>query len=111
MGSLRPPSPVEFPMGARGCRGDGPNHGTSRPQNPALSGPRRVAPVTSDAAATRRLTLRRSSMATVAACEQAFATLAERLAKADADVRRRNSFDRSITCRLTDLDVTLAGHL
>ena len=50
-------------------------------------------------------------MATVAECEQAFATLAERLAKADAEVRRRNSFDRTITCRLTDLDVVFAGRL
>jgi alkyl sulfatase BDS1-like metallo-beta-lactamase superfamily hydrolase len=50
-------------------------------------------------------------MATVAECEQAFATLATRLANADADARRRNSFDRTISCRLTDLDVVFAGRL
>jgi hypothetical protein len=50
-------------------------------------------------------------MATVAECEQAFATLAERLSAADPDVRRRNSFDRTISCRLTDLDIVFAGRL
>jgi alkyl sulfatase BDS1-like metallo-beta-lactamase superfamily hydrolase len=50
-------------------------------------------------------------MATVAECEQAFATLAERLAGADPEARRRTSFDRTISCRLTDLDVIFAAHL
>jgi alkyl sulfatase BDS1-like metallo-beta-lactamase superfamily hydrolase len=50
-------------------------------------------------------------MATVGECEQAFAILAERLANADPDARRRNSFDRTISCRLTDLDVVFAGRL
>ena len=50
-------------------------------------------------------------MATVEECEQAFRTLAQRLQEADPDVRRRNSFDRSISCRLPDLDVVFAGHL
>ena len=50
-------------------------------------------------------------MATAAQCQQAFAVLAERLAQADPEVRRRNSFDRTISCRLTDLDVIFAGRL
>jgi SCP-2 sterol transfer family protein len=50
-------------------------------------------------------------MASVAQCERAFAVLAERLANADPEVRRRNSFDRTISCRLTDLDVIFAGRL
>ena len=50
-------------------------------------------------------------MATVAECEQAFATLADRLAGADPEARRRNSFDRTISCRLTDLDVIFAAQL
>jgi alkyl sulfatase BDS1-like metallo-beta-lactamase superfamily hydrolase len=50
-------------------------------------------------------------MATVAECEKAFATLAERLADADPEMRRRNSFDRTISCRLSDLEVIFAGHL
>lgn len=50
-------------------------------------------------------------MATLAECEQAFATLADRLASADPEVRQRNSFDRTISCRLTDLDVGFAGRL
>jgi hypothetical protein len=50
-------------------------------------------------------------MATVAECEQAFATLADRLANADPEVRRRNSFDRTLSCLLTDLDVIFAGRL
>ena len=50
-------------------------------------------------------------MASVADCEQAFATLAERLAATDPDVRRQHSFDRTISCRLTDLDVVFGARL
>jgi alkyl sulfatase BDS1-like metallo-beta-lactamase superfamily hydrolase len=50
-------------------------------------------------------------MATVVQCEQAFAALAERLAAVDAEVRRRNDFDRSISCQITDLKVIFGGRL
>lgn len=50
-------------------------------------------------------------MATIAECEQAFHALAERLADADQSARTKASFDRTLTCRLTDLDVIFAGRL
>jgi hypothetical protein len=50
-------------------------------------------------------------MATVEECERALGTLADRLAQADPEARRRNAFDRSLSCRLTDLDVVFAGQL
>lgn len=50
-------------------------------------------------------------MATTAECEQAFRQLAERLADADPSARKKASFDRTLTCRLTDLDVIFAGRL
>lgn len=50
-------------------------------------------------------------MATVQDCERALATLADRLAAADPEARRRNSFDRTLSCRLPDLGVAFAGHL
>ena len=50
-------------------------------------------------------------MATVEECQQAFATLAKRLAQADADTRRRSSFNRTLSCRLTDLDVIFGARL
>lgn len=50
-------------------------------------------------------------MATVEECERALATLADRLANADAEAKRRNAFDRTISCRLTDLGVTFGGRL
>lgn len=50
-------------------------------------------------------------MATVEQCEQAFATLAQRLADVDPDVRRRSSLNRTLSCTLRDLDVIFAGRL
>ena len=50
-------------------------------------------------------------MATIAECEQAFAKLAEQLSTVDADTRRKVVLDRSVTCRLPDLDVVFAGQL
>lgn len=50
-------------------------------------------------------------MATIGQCEQAFAALAARLASADDDVRKRTSFDRSLSCTLSDLGVIFAGRL
>lgn len=49
-------------------------------------------------------------MATVAQCEQAMATLAERLASSDQG-NRAASFDRSLSCTLPDLGVIFAGRL
>ena len=50
-------------------------------------------------------------MATVSECEQALATLAARLAKADPEARRRNALDRTLSCTLRDLDVTFGGQI
>ncbi len=50
-------------------------------------------------------------MPTVTDCERAFVALAERLASADPDVRKRNSFDRTLSCRLPDLDVIFGARL
>lgn len=50
-------------------------------------------------------------MATVEQCERALAMLADRLAAADPEVRQRNSFDRTLSCRLTDLGVAFGGRL
>ena len=50
-------------------------------------------------------------MASVEECERAFHELAERLAGADPEHRKRADFDRTLTCRLRDLDVIFAGRL
>ena len=50
-------------------------------------------------------------MASVAECTQAFANLAERLAGADAQTRKRTAFDRTLSCSLPDLGVIFAGRL
>jgi alkyl sulfatase BDS1-like metallo-beta-lactamase superfamily hydrolase len=50
-------------------------------------------------------------MATVAECEQAFHSLAERLAEADPETRKRNALDRTLTCSLPDLGVIFGGRL
>lgn len=50
-------------------------------------------------------------MASVAECERAFATLADRLSTADAGTRGKAAFDRSLSCRLTDLEISFAGQL
>lgn len=50
-------------------------------------------------------------MATIAECEQAFHALAERLGTADRSTRKKASFDRTLSCRLTDLAVIFAGRL
>jgi putative sterol carrier protein len=49
-------------------------------------------------------------VATVAQCEQALHTLAQRLADNEAS-RRKAGFDRSVTCTIRDLDVVFAGRL
>jgi alkyl sulfatase BDS1-like metallo-beta-lactamase superfamily hydrolase len=50
-------------------------------------------------------------MATAEECEQAFDSLADRLAENDAETRKRNSLDRSLSCSLPDIGVTFAAHL
>ncbi len=50
-------------------------------------------------------------MASVAECEQAFKTLAERLVGADEKTRKRTDFDRTLSCTLPDLGVIFAGRL
>lgn len=50
-------------------------------------------------------------MASVEECGQALRTLAANMAATDPAVRARNSLDRSLSCRITDLDVVFAGRL
>ncbi|MFE6777295.1 SCP2 sterol-binding domain-containing protein [Streptomyces sp. NPDC057702] len=50
-------------------------------------------------------------MATRHECQRALERLADRLAEADGGVRRAAEVDRSLSCHLTDLDVTFAGRL
>ena len=50
-------------------------------------------------------------MATIAECEKAFQALAERLAGADQSARKKAAFDRTLTCRLSDLEVIFGGRL
>lgn len=47
-------------------------------------------------------------MATADECEQAFHTLAERLAASD---QGKNALDRSLSCRLTDIDTIFGAQL
>lgn len=50
-------------------------------------------------------------MASIAECEQALHALADRLAGADSGTRKKADLDRTISCRLTDLDAVFAGRL
>jgi hypothetical protein len=50
-------------------------------------------------------------VATVEECEAAMHKLAERLKSPDAAQARGKMIDRSISCHLTDLDVTFGGQL
>jgi alkyl sulfatase BDS1-like metallo-beta-lactamase superfamily hydrolase len=50
-------------------------------------------------------------MATVEQCEQAFHTLADRLASADEATRKRSALDRSLSCTLGDINAIFAGRL
>jgi alkyl sulfatase BDS1-like metallo-beta-lactamase superfamily hydrolase len=52
-----------------------------------------------------------TTVATTAECEQAFHALAERLANADHSARKKASFDRTLTCKLIDIDVIFGGRL
>lgn len=46
-------------------------------------------------------------MATLEAVEQAVQSLLERLAEVDPDVRRKYALERTVACRVRDLDVVL----
>ncbi|MGX1761622.1 SCP2 sterol-binding domain-containing protein [Streptomyces lydicus] len=50
-------------------------------------------------------------MATLDQCRAALDRLAQNLSAADGNVRRAAAFDRSLSCRITDLDVTFLGRL
>jgi hypothetical protein len=50
-------------------------------------------------------------MATDEECRAALERLAARLATVDGDEHRNSSFDRSMSCLVTDLDVTYSGEL
>jgi hypothetical protein len=50
-------------------------------------------------------------MATVEECRAALAQLSLNLARAEGDLRAATALDRSLSCRITDLDVTFVGRL
>lgn len=50
-------------------------------------------------------------MATTEACHAALERLAGRLAGVDEEDRQRHTFDRTLSCHLTDLGVTFSGRL
>jgi alkyl sulfatase BDS1-like metallo-beta-lactamase superfamily hydrolase len=50
-------------------------------------------------------------MATLEECERAFHDLAGMLTRMDADKRQKTVLDRSLSCKLRDLDVIFAGQL
>ncbi|WP_415948965.1 SCP2 sterol-binding domain-containing protein [Streptomyces sp. KLOTTS4A1] len=50
-------------------------------------------------------------MATIEECREALELLSENLASADGEVRSAAALDRSLSCRITDLDITFTGRL
>ncbi|MEW2070762.1 SCP2 sterol-binding domain-containing protein [Streptomyces sp. NPDC007346] len=50
-------------------------------------------------------------MATMAECRSALRRLSDSLAAADSDVRGAAALDRSLSCHITDLDITFTGRL
>ncbi|MBT3155423.1 sterol-binding protein [Streptomyces sp. CHD11] len=50
-------------------------------------------------------------MATIEECRAALDQLSDNLGGAEGDVRAAAAMDRSVSCHLTDLDVTFAGRL
>jgi hypothetical protein len=50
-------------------------------------------------------------MATIEECRSALDQLSANLAKAGHGVRDATAFDRSLSCRIKDLDITLVGRL
>ncbi|MFF8293810.1 sterol-binding protein [Streptomyces sp. NPDC016309] len=50
-------------------------------------------------------------MATIEECRSALDRLSDNLTRADGSVRGAAALDRSLTCHVTDLDVTFTGRL
>ncbi|MFE9094836.1 sterol-binding protein [Streptomyces sp. NPDC007264] len=50
-------------------------------------------------------------MATIEECRRALDKLSDNLAGAHGDVRAAAALDRSLSCRITDLDITFVGRL
>ncbi|MFG1807302.1 SCP2 sterol-binding domain-containing protein [Streptomyces sp. NPDC049040] len=50
-------------------------------------------------------------MATIEECRTALDHLSLSMARAEGDVRSGLAFDRSLSCRITDLDITFVGRL
>ncbi|GAA1404219.1 hypothetical protein GCM10009639_49960 [Kitasatospora putterlickiae] len=50
-------------------------------------------------------------MADAEECREALEQLSRNLAKATGDVRKAAELDRSLSCRITDLDLTFTGRL
>ena len=50
-------------------------------------------------------------MATTEECRSALGRLSDTMAGANGDVRSAAALDRSLSCRITDLDVTFVGRL
>jgi hypothetical protein len=50
-------------------------------------------------------------MATIEECRGALEKLSDNLAGAEGDVRSAAALDRSLSCRITDLDITFVGRL
>ncbi|MFD9436338.1 SCP2 sterol-binding domain-containing protein [Streptomyces sp. NPDC060002] len=50
-------------------------------------------------------------MATIEECHAALEKLSDNMRSADGDVRTAAALDRSVSCRITDLDVTFVGRM
>ncbi|MEU6371474.1 SCP2 sterol-binding domain-containing protein [Streptomyces sp. NPDC046931] len=50
-------------------------------------------------------------MATIEECHRALEKFSDNLAGSEGDVRAAAALDRSLSCRITDLDVTFVGRL
>ncbi|MET7481263.1 SCP2 sterol-binding domain-containing protein [Streptomyces sp. NPDC005648] len=50
-------------------------------------------------------------MATIDECRAALEKLSDNMQQAEGDVRSAASLDRSVSCRITDLDVTFVGRM
>jgi hypothetical protein len=50
-------------------------------------------------------------MATIEECRTALEKLSDNMSGAEGDVREAAALDRTVSCRITDLDVTFVGHL
>ncbi len=50
-------------------------------------------------------------MATIEECRAALEKLSDNMQKADGNVRAAAAMDRSVSCRITDLDTTFVGRL